>query len=415
MKMRRVVVTGIGVVSPLGTFPGPFWERLISGWSGIRRIERFDCSNYGSQISGEVKDFDVNDYIAPKEQRRMDRYSHFAIAAAKLSVRESGLDFGAEDATRCGALIGSGVGGLETLSAQHAVLMNRGPGRCSPFMIPEMIANMAGGLIAIEFNLKGPNYSVVSACASGAHSIGVAMHCIRHGQADVMLAGGAESPVCDLGVAGFVSMKALSRRNDEPERASRPFDKDRDGFVIAEGACVLVLEEYERAVKRGAPIVCEVSGFGATCDAFHMTAPSDDGDGAARAMKLALADGELDAASVSYINAHGTSTELNDKIETLAIKAALGVDKAKKTMVSSSKSMMGHTLGAAGAIESAVCSLAIRHQVAPPTINYETPDPACDLDYVPNTAREADIGVCLNNSLGFGGHNACVAFSRLQG
>ncbi len=410
---RRVVVTGMGVVSPLGSYPGPFWENLTAGRSGIGRLERFDCANFATKISGEIKGFDLDAYISPKEQRRMDRYSHYAIGAAKMAVKESGVDFGAEDPCRCGALIGSGVGGLETLSAQHAVLMTRGPGRCSPFMIPNMIANMAGGLVAIEFNLKGPNYSVVSACASGAHSIGVAMHCIRQGEADVILAGGAESPVCDLGVAGFISMKALSRRNDEPERASRPFDRDRDGFVIAEGACVLVLEEYERAVKRGAPIVAELAGYGATCDAFHITAPSDDGEGAARAMNAALADGGLSAGDVSYVNAHGTSTELNDKIETRAIKSALGTENASKVMVSSSKSMIGHTLGAAGAIESAVCCLALRHQVAPPTINYETPDPDCDLDYVPNTSREAEIGVCLNNSLGFGGHNACLAFRKL--
>jgi len=412
MVMRRVAVTGIGVVSPLGSFPGPFWERMTAGRSGIARIERFDCEGYGSLISGEVKDFDVDAYIAPKAQRRMDRYSRYAIAAAKMAVGDSGLDFSREDTTRAGVIIGSGVGGLETLSAQHTVLLNRGPSRCSPFMIPEMIANMAGGLVAIEFNLKGLNYCVVSACASGAHSIGVAMHAIRNGQADIMLAGGAEAPVCDLGVAGFVSMKALSRRNDEPERASRPFDRDRDGFVIAEGACVLILEEYERAVRRGAPVVCGAGGVGAPFDALHMTAPADDGEGAARAMRQAMADAGLNAEDVTYVNAHGTSTELNDAIETAAIHKALG-ERAAQTMVSSTKSMTGHTLGAAGAIEAAVCCLALRHDVVPPTINYENPDPRCDLDYVPNVARETKVGACLDNSLGFGGHNASLAFKKI--
>ncbi len=411
--MRQVAVTGIGVVSPLGCALNRFWERLTSGASGIRRIQAFDASTYASQIAGEVTELDIGAFIPAKEQRRMDRFSIFAMAAAKMAVADSGLTLSAEDPTRMGAIVGSGVGGMITFQEQYGVLRSRGPGRVSPFLIPEMIANMAGGLIAIELQLKGPNYSVISACASGAHSIGDAFRQIRYGEADIMLAGGTEAPICETGVSGFVAMKALSRRNDAPEKASRPFDAHRDGFVIAEGAALLVLEEMEHARKRGARIYCEIAGYGATCDAYHMTAPCEDGEGAARAMKRAMEDARCSPDQVDYINAHGTSTELNDKMETRAIKMALGETRARQVMISSSKSMMGHTLGAAGALESAVCALTLRHQVVPPTINYETPDPECDLDYVPNTAREACVRVCLNNSLGFGGHNACLLFRRV--
>ncbi|MDI6775570.1 MAG: beta-ketoacyl-ACP synthase II [Verrucomicrobiota bacterium] len=411
--MRRVALTGLGVVSPLGCDLARFWERLTAGWSGIRRIQNFDPTAYGSQIAGEVKEFDVNAFIPPKERRRMDKFSIFAMAAAKMAVADSGLNLAGENPERIGAIVGSGVGGLVTFQEQHQVVIAKGPGRCSPFMIPEMISNMAGGLIAIEFNLKGPNYSVVSACASGAHSTGDALRRIQRDEADIMIAGGAEAPVCEIGVAGFVAMKALSKRNDAPEKASRPFDANRDGFVIAEGAAILVLEELERAKKRGARIYCELAGYAATCDAFHMTAPSEDGEGAARAMKLAMKDSGCGPDDIDYINAHGTSTELNDKVETRAIKTALGETWARQVMISSTKSMMGHTLGAAGALESVVCALALTHQAVPPTINYETPDPDCDLDYVPNTAREAQVRACLNNSLGFGGHNACLLVKKM--
>ena len=412
--MKRAVVTGMGVVSPLGSELGIFWENLKKGVSGIRRIEAFDPSEYSSQIAGEVVGFDAGAFISPKEQRRLDLFSQYALGAVKMAMHDSGLDLASETPERMGVIVGSGIGGLQTLQAQHTILTNRGPSRCSPFMIPQMISNIAAGLIAIEHNLKGPNYSVVSACATGAHSIGGAQRILERGDADVMVAGGAEAAVCELGVAGFSNMKALSRRNDEPQRASRPFDLDRDGFVIADGAAIVVMEELERARARGARIYCEVSGFGSTCDAYHMTAPSDSGDGATRAMKLAIEDAGLNCEDIDYVNAHGTSTKLNDKIETKAIKNALGEENARKVMISSSKSMTGHTLGAAGGLETIACALAIRDGVVPPTANYETPDPECDLDYVPNTAREAPVKACLNNSFGFGGHNACLVLSSLE-
>jgi 3-oxoacyl-[acyl-carrier-protein] synthase II len=328
-------------------------------------------------------------------------------------MADSGIDMKTENPERVGAIVGSGIGGLQTLEFQHSILREKGPDRCSPFMIPQMIANMAGGLIAIEFNMKGPNYSVVSACASAAHSIGDALRIIQRGDADVMLSGGAEASVCELGIAGFCALRALSTRNDAPEKASRPFDVDRDGFVMGDGAALVVIEELERARKRGAKIYCEIGGFGMSCDAFHMTAPADDGEGAARAMQGAIKDAGMNKEDINYINAHGTSTPLNDKIETKAIKGAFG-DYAKKVMISSTKSMTGHLLGAAGGIETAFCALVLRDQVVPPTINYENPDPLCDLDYVPNTARQAKVNVCLNNSFGFGGHNACLLLKKFE-
>lgn len=408
--MRKIVVTGLGVVSPLGCQLDTFWQRSLNGVSGIRHVEQFDCSPYPSQIGGEVVDFNADDFLSKKDQRRSDRYSHFAIAAAHMAVQDSGLDFSKEDPTRAGAIVGSGIGGLHTLQTQHTILRDKGPSRCSPFMIPQMITNMAAGLIAIEHNLKGPNYAVVTACATASHALGCAMHSIKLGEADIMLAGGSDACLCDLGYAGFCALRALSTRNDDPQTASRPFDLERDGFVMAEGAGVLVLEELEHARKRGARIYCELSGYGSTCDAFHETAPEESGDGGARAMILAMKTAGVPAAEVDYINAHGTSTKLNDSCETKAIKTALG-DHARRVMVSSTKSMTGHLLGAAGAIEAIVCVLALRDKVIPPTINYTTPDPECDLDYVPNTAREApNMRFVLSNSLGFGGHNATVAF-----
>jgi 3-oxoacyl-[acyl-carrier-protein] synthase II len=411
--MRRVVITGAGVVSPVGSNLDTFWSNIKAGKSGIDRIAGFDATDYSSQIAGEVEGFDVNEYIDRKEQRRVDKFCHYAYGASDMAMKDAGLDMSLEDPTRAGAIVGSGIGGITTLQNQHTVLLNKGPGKCSPFMIPQMITNMASGMVAIRHNLKGPNFAVVSACASAAHAIGDAMRIIRHGDADVMMAGGAEAAVAEISVAGFASMRALSTRNDEPQRASRPFDAERGGFVIAEGAGLFIVEELEHAMNRGAEIYCEIVGFGMTCDASHMTAPSEDGEGACRAMKMAMNEGGINPEDVSYINAHGTSTPLNDKTETRAIKGALGEDVARKVMISSSKSMTGHLLGAAAGIESAVCAMAIKEGVVSPTINYENPDPDCDLDYVPNEAREADVQVTLNNSLGFGGHNACLAFRKM--
>jgi 3-oxoacyl-[acyl-carrier-protein] synthase II len=404
----------MGVVSPLGCDLDRFWERIRAGVSGIRPITHFDATNFTSRIAGEVSEFDLDAFVPKKDQRRMDEFCHYAMAAAKLALKDSGLDLAALNPERGATIVGSGIGGIRTLEIQHSVLRDKGPGRCSPFMIPQMITNMAAGLIAIEFHLKGPNYCVVSACASAAHSMGDALRIIQRDEADVVVAGGAEAPVTELGVGGFCAMRALSTRNDAPQKASRPFDAGRDGFVIGEGAAILILEELEHARRRGARIYCELAGFGMTCDAHHITAPVEGGEGAARAMRLAMKDGGVGPDAVDYINAHGTSTELNDKTETQAIKAALGEADARRVMISSTKSMTGHLLGAAGGIESVVCALAIRDGVVPPTINQETRDPDCDLDYVPNVAREARVRACLNNSLGFGGHNASLLLRRLE-
>ena len=413
MARRRVAVTGMGLVSPLGCTLDTFWDRLLKGQSGIRPITRFDVSAFASRIGGELVDFNVDDFIPKKEQRRMDPFCHYGLAAAKLAVVDSGIDFAAVDPWRAGVLVGSGIGGLQILFEQTKVFYDRGPSRFSPFMIPQMITNILSGFIAIEYGLRGPNFCVVSACATATHSMGEALRIIREGDADLILAGGAEAPICELGVGGFCAMRALSTRNDEPARASRPFDRDRDGFVIAEGAAVLVLEEMEHAKRRGANIYCELAGYGRTCDAFHMTAPDELGAGAARGMQLAVEDAQLRPDQIDYINAHGTSTQLNDKCETKAIKVALGEENARRLMVSSTKSMTGHLLGAAGGVESIACCLALRRGMVPPTINLENPDPACDLDYVPHTAREAKLRAVLNNSLGFGGHNATLCFTAV--
>lgn len=413
MSRRRVAVTGMGVVSPLGCALDKVWDRLVRGESGIRPITSFDVKDYASRIAGQVVEFNVDEFIPKKEQRRMDPFCHYGVSAAKMAVKDSGLDFAAEDTRRVGVLIGSGIGGLQVLLEQTKVLLARGPSRFSPFMIPQMITNILSGLVAIEYGLKGPNFCVVSACATATHSIGESLRMIQHGEADIVLSGGAEAPICELGIGGFCAMRALSTRNDEPTRASRPFDRDRDGFVIAEGAAVLVLEEMEHARRRGARIYCELAGYGRTCDAYHITAPDELGAGAAEGMRLAIADAGLTPADIDYINAHGTSTELNDKCETRAIKAALGETDARRVWISSTKSMTGHLLGAAGGFESVVCALALHRGVVPPTINYENPDPDCDLDYVPNTAREGRIRAALNNSLGFGGHNATLCFKAV--
>lgn len=409
---RRVVITGVGVVSSVGSQLDVFWSRICEGYSGVRRISKFDPSGFACEIAGEVIELDLEHFLSKKEQRRIDEYSHFAVAAGDMAIEDSGIDPGKEIAERFGSIVGSGVGGLHTLEIGRDVIVNKGPTSMSPFMIPRMIPNMASGLIAIRHNLKGPNYGVTSACATSAHAIADACRIIRCNEADIMVAGGAEAAVCPVGVAGFGSMRALSKRNDSPETASRPFDKNRDGFVMGDGAGVMVLEEMEHAKKRGAKIYAEVAGYGMSCDAHHITQPAEDGGGAIGAMKLAMASGEINADEIGYINAHGTSTAFNDRIETIAIKAVFGETLARKLMISSTKSMTAHMLGAAGCVEAAVCVLAMRDGVVPPTINYQTPDPDCDLDYVPNIARQAKVDVCLSNSFGFGGQNICLALKR---
>ena len=408
---RRVVVTGLGVVSPLGSDVETFWRRLTAGESGIGRVTRFDTTGYDTTIGGEVQGFRAEDYLDRKEIRRADLFVQYAIGAAVQAVKEAGVSPETVDPTRYGVIVRSGIGGIGTFEEQHRALLEKGPGRVSPFFIPMMISDMASGQISIQLGAKGPNYCTVSACASGAHAVGDAMRIIQNDEADVMITGGAEAPVTPVSYAGFCSMKAMSTRNDEPGRASRPFDSQRDGFVMGEGAGVLVLEEFEHAKRRGATIHAELIGYGATGDAHHMTAPAPEGEGAARAMRAAIADSGLGPESFGYLNAHGTSTPLNDKYETQAIKSVLG-DHARKIAISSTKSMTGHLLGAAGGLETVICVLALERKTLPPTINYENPDPDCDLDYVPNTARQVEVRAALSNSLGFGGHNVTLALSR---
>jgi 3-oxoacyl-[acyl-carrier-protein] synthase II len=414
MSYRRVVVTGIGVISPIGNDLKSFWDNLVEGKSGIREITQFDSSTYDCHIAGEVREFDPKPYFKnPKDIRRSDRYTHLGMAAAKLALENSGIDLEKVDRSRFGVLMGSGIGGLKTLEDQHTILMNKGPARVSPFMVPMMIVNMASGLISMEYDLEGPNFAIVSACATAAHSIGEAWRMIRTGEAEIFLAGGSEAVICPLGISGFCSMKAMSTRNNEPEKASRPFDRDRDGFVMGEGAGILVLEEYEHARARGAQIYCELAGYGLTADAYHMTAPRADGTTVARAMKVALDLAETPVDQLDYINAHATSTPVGDICETVAIKLLAGDHAKHGLLVSSTKSMTGHLLGGAGGVESAVCALSIKHGVVPPTINLDNPDPECDLDYVPNVARERNVRVALNNSFGFGGHNATLVFKAI--
>ena len=414
MSYRRVVVTGIGLISPIGNDLESFWGNLVEGKSGIREITQFDSSTFDCHIAGEVREFDPKPYFKnPKDIRRSDRYTHLAVAAAKLALENSGIDLEKVDRSRFGVLMGSGIGGLKTLEDQHTILMNKGPARVSPFMVPMMIVNMASGLISMEYDLEGPNFAIVSACATAAHSIGEAWRMIRTGEAELFLAGGSEAVVCPLGISGFCSMKAMSTRNNEPEKASRPFDRDRDGFVMGEGAGTLVLEEYEHARARAAQIYCELAGYGLTADAYHMTAPRSDGTTVARAMKVALDLAETPVNQLDYINAHATSTPVGDICETVAIKLLAGDHAKNGLLVSSTKSMTGHLLGGAGGVESAVCALSIKHGVVPPTINLDNPDPECDLDYVPNVARERNVRVALNNSFGFGGHNATLAFKAI--
>jgi 3-oxoacyl-[acyl-carrier-protein] synthase II len=412
---RRVVVTGLGVVTPLGHDLSSFWQNLITGQCGIDKISAFDASAYATQIAGEVKNFDPTPaFPSPKEIRRTDRYSQFGIYAAWSALKDSGLELEKENLDEIGVFIGSGIGGLATTTEQHKTLIERGPGRMSPFTIPMLIGNMASGLVSMYFNLRGPNFSTCSACATANHAIGEAWRTIKAGDAQVMFAGGSEAAVIPIGIGGFCAMRAMSTRNDDPKTASRPFDKDRDGFVMGEGAGVLVLEELEHAKKRGARIYCEITGYGNTADAHHLTAPSPGGEGAARSMKMALRTSGLNPTDITYINAHGTSTPQGDIAETQAIKSVFG-DYAKKLVVSSTKGATGHMLGAAGAVETAACVLAIKNSIVPPTINLQNPDPECDLDYVPNTAREMSVNAIVNNSFGFGGHNSTIAAKKFNG
>ena len=410
--MNRVVVTGIGIISPLGQ-KEEMWDNLLKGISGVGKITRFDASSLPVQIGAEVKDFEPTLYMEHKEARRMDRFAQFAVAAAKMALVDGGLGLPFEDPPRVGVLVGSGIGGIETVQEQTQILLERGADRVSPFFVPMMIPDMASGQIAIHTGAQGPNACTVTACATGTHSIGDAFRIISRGEADMMLAGGSEAALCPLGVAGFISARALSTRNDEPTKASRPFDATRDGFVMGEGAGVLVLENLQHALARGARIYGEIIGYGASGDAYHITTPAPEGEGARRAMLEAINDGRLQPKDVDYINAHGTSTEYNDLYETMAIKNVFGVH-AYRLAISSTKSLTGHLLGASGAVEAAICLLALHHQVIPGTYNYEHPDPQCDLDYVPNQSRQMELKVVLSNSFGFGGHNASLVLQRWE-
>ena len=421
MDARRVVVTGLGALTPVGNTAEELWSGLTRGRSGVGPITKFDATEkdpsgafrYATRIAGEVKHFDPLRYVDKKEARRLDPYLQYAIACAVMAVEDAGLDTGKVDRARFGVLIGSGIGGISTLLENHRTLLDKGPERVSPFFVPMLIINMASGLVSMRFGAKGPNSAVVTACATGNHAIGDAFRLIQRGDADVMIAGGAEAIIIPLTIAGFCSMKAMSTRNDAPEKASRPFEADRDGFVCSEGGGVIVLESLDHAVARDARIYGEIIGYGMSGDAHHMTAPDPEGDGAVRAMSAALRDGGLAASEVAYINAHGTSTPYNDKFETLAIKRVFG-DHARRLAVSSTKSMTGHLLGAAGGVEAIATLLALHHGVLPPTINYETPDHECDLDYVPNQARKQDVEVALSNAFGFGGTNATLAFRKYR-
>jgi len=409
---KRVVITGLGVISPVGNDVASFWQSLKEGKSGVGPITSFDATAFDSRIAAEVKNFDPTQYgISLKDVKRTAKFVQFAVAAAKQAVESSGLNLDQEDRDRIGVIIGSGIGSLHTIEEEHKILLAKGPSRLSPFLIPMLIVNEASGLVAIIHGLKGPNSCVATACASGSHAIGEAYRAILYGDADVMVTGGTESCIVPTSVGGFCALRALSTTNDNPQKASRPFDLNRNGFVMAEGCGLVVLETLEHAQKRNAQILGEIVGFGWTCDAYHITAPDPDGQGAARAMINALKDARMDPSQIDYINAHGTSTKLNDKIETLSMKKAFG-QSVKKVMISSIKSMTGHLLGAAGGVEFLTCCLVIKDGVIPPTINYEHPDPDCDLDYVPNTARKAPVSACMSNSLGFGGHNASLIVKK---
>lgn len=412
---RRVVITGMGVITPIGNDLETFWRSLLNGVSGIEKIQAFDVSQYDCKIGGEVRNFDPKNFFNnPKDSRRADRFSQLAMAAAKMAMTDSGIDMEKVDRNRFGAIVSSGIGGLKTLEDQHSILLNKGPGRVSPFTIPMLISNMGSGLISMEFGLKGPNMCIVTACATSNNAIGESWRMIKFGDADIFLAGGAEASIIPIGVGAFAAMKALSTRNDDPHAASRPWDRDRDGFVMGEGAGVVVVEELEHAKARGARIYCELTGYGLSADAHHMTAPPPDGDGAVRAMQMALDHANTTSDQVDYVNAHATSTGLGDICETRAIKTVFGYS-AHSVSISSTKSMTGHLLGGAGAVEMAACALAIRDSVIPPTINLENPDEECDLDYTPNVAKEKKVRIAVNNSFGFGGHNATLVAAEFTG
>lgn len=410
---KRVVITGLGCVTPVGTGKDDFWVNIKSGVSGIDKITRFDYTNYQTQIAGEVKDFTPEDYISKKELKKMDRFTQFAMVASKLAVADSELDLNNIDGNRMGTVIGTGIGGVETIEAQHKNLLEKGNRRVSPFFIPMMIGNMAAGQVAIEFGAKGPSTNICTACASGTNSVGDAFKIIQRGDADIMITGGTEAAVAEFAVAGFCNMKAMSTNNDNPQKASRPFDKDRDGFVMGEGCGILILEELESAIKRNAKIYAEIVGYGMTSDAYHITTPAENGEGAARAMQMAINDAGIEPEKIDYINAHGTSTYYNDLYETMAIKSVFG-ENAKNISISSTKSMTGHLLGASGAIEAIVCALAIKNNFVPPTINLENPGEGMDLDYTPNKGKERTINYALSNSLGFGGHNATIVLKKYE-
>ncbi len=413
MNRRKVVITGMGALTPIGNNLEDFWAGLKAGKSGAGPVTRIEnLEGFTSTIAAEVKEFDVEQFLSKKEARKMNLFTQYGLAASIMAVQDSGLDFDQEDLEKTGVIVSSGIGGLQIMESSEDTYRERGASRLSPFIIPVMITNIVAGHVAIQYGLKGPNFCVTSACASATHSIGEALRIIQYGEADVMLAGGTEGALTPLGLGGFCALRALTTRNDDPQRASRPFDANRDGFLMGEGAGVIVIESEEHAKARGAKIYCELAGYGRTCDGYHITAPSPEAEQAARGMKLAFEDAGLKAEDIDYINAHGTSTALNDKGETLAIKKALGEENARKVAISSTKSMTGHLLGAAGGIEAIACAMAIQEGVIPPTINYETPDPDCDLDYVPNTARETEVKAALSNSLGFGGHNATLCFKK---
>ncbi len=409
---KRVVVTGMGVIASLGHNVADFWANILAGTNGIERVTLFDPKDYACQIGAEVRGWEAAQHMDAKEVRRNDRYTHFGFCAAKQAVADAKLDMAKEDPDRVGVIIGSGIGGMLTIETQHSVLLERGPRKVSPFMIPALISNMCGGLVAIELGARGPNFGVVSACATATHAIGESLRMVRGGEADVMVCGGSEAAITPLAYAGFCSMKAMSTNNEAPHKASRPFDANRDGFIMGEGAGILVIESLEHALARGARIYCELSGYAATCDAYHITSPDPEGKGLSLAMTRALSDARVAPHEIDYINAHGTSTPYNDKFETLAIKKVFG-EHARKVLISSTKSMTGHLLGAAGGIESIISVKTIETGEVPPTINYETPDPECDLDYVPNVKRSADVKTVLSDNLGFGGQNAALVFRKI--
>lgn len=410
---RRVVVTGLGVVTPIGSTKSAFWDSLVNGRGGIGRITRIDASQFPAQIAGEVQDFDPSDYFNRKDARHMDPYCQFAVASGIQAVNDSGLNFDNIDPERAGVILGSGIGGLHSYETQHEIFLKRGPKKISPFFIPMLIADIAAGHLSIQYNLQGPNYATTSACATSAHAIGCAMKAIRYNDADIIIAGGGEAPITDMGLGGFCSIKALSTNNDNPETACRPFDLHRDGFIMSEGAGAVILEDLDHAINRGATIYGEIAGVGFTGDAFHITAPRESGSGAARAMKIAINDALILPEEIDYINAHGTSTQLNDQGETRAIKTTFG-EHAHNLAISSTKSMHGHLLGAAGAVEVIASLLAMQNNIVPPTINYETEDPNCDLTYTPNKAVSREINAVISNNFGFGGHNASLVIKRYQ-